>query len=124
MTDSDKEECAAILEPLKSRFTFPPSRNPLVKAGDPAAFCGIEGRNIFFPTLYTRVAIYGVVDSAVQNSILDNIRASRRADFKPVIVTFYEQEIWTTSVDPDTGNIRSVRHEIEQEQRLRQKVFR
>jgi hypothetical protein len=57
MTETDKEECAALMTPVRTRFTFPTSLNPFVAMDESAAFCGIEGRGIFFPTLYTKVTM-------------------------------------------------------------------
>jgi hypothetical protein len=124
MDDVDQAECTTIMTPVTSRFTFPPSQNPQVRPGRPAAYCGIEGRDVFFPTLYTRVAIYGIVDRSTQDAILQTVKAARGDAFKPVIVMFYEKEIWTTRVSPQTGLIVGVTHEIEQERQLRQETFR
>lgn len=124
LDDIDKAECTAIMRPVTSRFTFPPSQNPFVEPGHPAAYYGIEGRNFFFPRLYTRVEIYGVADRSKQDAILETVKGARNDGFKPVVVRFYEKEIWTTRIDPQSGLIVGVTHEFEQERRLRQKSFR
>jgi len=121
MGERDSAECDTIMAPLRSAFAFPASVNPLVK-GEPAAFCGIKGRNFFWPTLFTNIVIYGVVDKPTQDAILASVRTSKRQDFKPIAVTFYEQEIWTVW-DP-TGSIPSATHEIDKERRLRSAVIR
>jgi len=124
LDERDKRECEAIMTPIRSQFTFPASDNPLAREGESAAFCGIEGRNFFWPTLYTRVDIYGILDRATQDAILASVRTSNRKDFKPIIVSFYEKEIWTQRRDPVTGRLVSARHELEQEKRLRHAVIR
>jgi hypothetical protein len=124
LDDVDAAECTAIMTPVTSRFTFPPSQNPHVRPGRPAAYCGIEGRDFFFPRLYTRVAIYGVIDRSKQDAILETVKGARSDGFKPVVVIFYEKEIWTTKISPQTGLIDGVTHEIEQERQLRQEIFR
>src|SRR6266403_3851998 len=90
LDDVDEAECTAIMTPVTSRFTFPPSQNPQVKPGRPAAYCGIEGRDFFFPRLYTRVAIYGVLDRSKQDAILETVKGARSDGVKPVVVIFYE----------------------------------
>ena len=123
MTETDKEECAALMTPVRARFTFPASLNPFVAIGEPAAFCGIEGRGVFFPTLHTKVMMYGITDRATQEGILATLKESRRDGFKPLIVRFYENEQWAATFYPD-GTQRSLTHEIDQEKLLRQAVFR
>jgi len=123
MTETDKEECAALMTPVRARFTFPASLNPFVAIGEPAAFCGIEGRGVFFPTLHTKVMMYGITDRATQERILATLKESRRDGFKPLIVRFYENEQWAATFYPD-GTQRSLTHEIDQEKLLRQAVFR
>jgi len=120
----DEAECTAIMTPVTSRFTFPPSQNPLTGPSRRAAYCGIEGRDIFLPRLYTRVAIYGVADRSKQDAILETVRGVRGEGFKPVVVIFYEKEIWTTRINPETGLIVGVAHEFEQERQLRKETLR
>jgi hypothetical protein len=78
----------------------------------------------FFPRLYTRIAIYGVADRSKQDAILETVKGARGENFKPVVVIFYEKEIWTTRINPETGLIVGVTHEIGQERQLRQETFR
>jgi len=112
------------MTPVTSRFTFAPSQNPQLGPSRPAAYCGIEGRDVFFPRLYTRVAIYGVDGRSKQDAILETVKGARGDGFKPVVVIFYEKEIWTTRINPATGLIVGVTHGIEQERQLRQEIFR
>jgi hypothetical protein len=123
MEDVDKEECAALTTPLRARFTFPESAAPAGPAERSALFCGIEGRGVLFPTLYTRLTIYGVADQPTQDGILDALTKVPREGFKPIVVRFYERELWTVTYSRD-GNTSSARQEIDKQKLLRQAVLR
>lgn len=85
VTDEDRQDAQRIVRGLTERYAFP------VKAkyqDKPAVFGDVEGRNIV-------VTIYGVTDAIEQQKIVAIARELRKQwDSKPIILKFYQKEIW------------------------------
>jgi hypothetical protein len=101
MDELDRAECDALSTRLRAQFTFPASVNPYVSHDTPALFCGIEGAGVFFPRLYTSVTVYGVADRSRQDAILEAVKNATWPGFKPIIIGFYERDLWTVHYGPD-----------------------
>jgi len=123
MDEVDRKECSALIAPLQAQFSFPASVNPVSPSDKAAVFCGIEGRGVFFPALYTHVTIYGIVDRSTQDRILEALRKVPRDGFKPIIIRFYERELWTVTYSQD-GTTSSQTHDVDREKLLRRAVLR
>lgn len=78
--------CPAISEPSHRR-------------DKPAVYCRLEQSDPFIKHVRTRVDLYGVVDRPTQEAIIATLRTARQPGFKPILVRFYEREVWNTYVD-------------------------
>jgi hypothetical protein len=122
MDEADRKECSALIAPLQAQFSSPASVDPVSPADKAAVFCGIEGRGVFFPTLYTHLTIYGIVDRSTQDRILEVLGKVPRDGFKPIIIRFYERELWTVTYSQD-GTTSSQTHEVDREKLLRRALL-
>lgn len=123
MDDVDTEECAALSTPLRAQFTFSASVNRYASPGVPGLFCGIGGRGVFFPRLFTRLTVYGIADRSTQDAIVEAVKKAARPGFKPIIIGFYERELWSVHYGPD-GLISGESHDFDKEKLLREAVLR
>jgi hypothetical protein len=86
VTDEDREDAQRIVQELTQRYSFPVKAK--FQEDKPAVFGDAEGRNIV-------VTIYGVTDSIEQQKIVAIAEKLREQwDSKPIIVKFYQKEIW------------------------------
>ena len=98
VTDDDRDDAQRIVKSLTERYSFP------VKAkfqDQPAVFGDAKGRNIV-------ISIYGVIGTIEQEKIVAIARDLRKQwNSKPIVVKFFQEEIWEQSED---GSRQAARH--------------
>jgi hypothetical protein len=97
MSARDIEECEVLTSALLKAHELPPAATAWGSGGR-ALYCGIHQRNPLIPYLYTRITVYEVVASAEQERVLATLRQAKGPGYKPIIVRFFEKEIWTVEI--------------------------
>jgi hypothetical protein len=97
MSDRDIEECRMFTDAVLKAHDLPPAVTTWGSGGR-ALYCGIYQRNPIIPHLYTRVTVYGVVARNEQDRVLTTLKLTKGRDYKPIIVRFFEREIWNVQI--------------------------
>jgi hypothetical protein len=94
--------CDGIEEAASKSNDLPKS---LVTPGRAAVDCGSERYGMFLWP-FNVVDVYGVIDPAAQDRVLQNIRKhQRQTNGLPIRTMFYERENWTTLRNRKTGAV-------------------
>ncbi|NOZ52888.1 MAG: hypothetical protein GXP08_07050 [Gammaproteobacteria bacterium] len=103
VTDDDRGEIQQIVDTLVERYPFPTK----AKFKDQVAVFGdAEGRNLV-------IKVYGVIDTIEQEKIVAIVQKLRRQwDSKPIIVKFFQEEIWEQGLDGSRMPARHKEHLI------------
>jgi hypothetical protein len=92
-TGQDFEECGVLANAVLDAHHVPPAATTSGSRSR-ALYCGIYQRNPFITHLYTRLTVYEIVDRDEQDRVLATLRQARRPGYKPIIVRFFEKEVW------------------------------
>jgi hypothetical protein len=92
-------QCKALESAAITGHQIPTS---VSQPGKAAAFCEL---GVHFPLLrtYFTVFIYGVIDRAQQDAIVNSIRRAPRPNQKRILVQFFDRENWRPWSDPNSG---------------------
>lgn len=103
VSGEDLEECGVLANAVLDAHDVPPAATTWGTRSR-ALYCGIHQRNPFITHLYTRLTVYEIVDRHEQERVLATLRQAKRPGYKPIIVRFFEKEIWNVHI---TGGGRS-----------------
>jgi len=103
ITDKDREEMQQIVGTLVERYPFPVKERFQDRA---AVFGEADGRNLV-------IKVYGVIGTIEQEKVVAIVQKLRRQwDSKPIVVKFFQEEIWEQGPDGSRVPARHKEHLI------------